>query len=114
MRMPYQGTRLVDEPVAGVEDVEVGVEVLAAAGGGARAQLHGEPPERPQHTGPEGGVGPRPEASGGVREERVRRVARPEVEGPPLEALGEAAELLEPQLRRGVQLQGEDQPGHAG
>src|SRR5215207_7442769 len=114
MRMPYQGTRLVDEPVAGVEDVEVGVEVLAAAGGGARAQLHGEPPERPQYVGPEGRVGARPEASGGVREQRVRRVVQLEVEGPPLEALAEAAEQLEQQLRRGVQLQGEDQSGHAG
>src|SRR4030095_12157942 len=99
--------------VAGAEDVEVGIEILAAAGGGARAQLHIEPPERSQHAGPEGRVGPRPAAPGGVREERVRRVARPEVEGPPLEALGEAAELLEPQLRRSVQLPGEDQAGAA-
>jgi succinate dehydrogenase / fumarate reductase flavoprotein subunit len=69
-----------DEPVAGADDVEVRVEVLAAMSGGSCAQVHGEAPKRSQLVSPERAVGTGPETSGGVRKQRVWRAVGPEVE----------------------------------
>ena len=111
--MPDERARLVDQPVAGQDDLQEGVDVLTPAGRCSGAQGGVEATDGPQHRRVEGGAGARAELADGIGVERVRRRILLQVEDLLLVALVEATELLDPHLRLRVEFGRQDHPGHA-
>ena len=106
--------RLVDQPVAVLENLEEDRELLPAHRLRAGPQAGIEAPEVAERGRPKGQVRARAEDAGRVGIDRAVDAVQVQVEDAALEALAESPILLDERLRRRLDLHRQDAAGHPG